>query len=112
MTVNCEIDGTVGVVTLAKPPHNLLDDALLEDLMTAYDKVVVGGAAGDLAAKFDAPFLRRRRGSILWHHDGHPHRQGEIQPFFGRDGERPGADRRRAEWGSPGWRCGTPSLAT
>jgi enoyl-CoA hydratase/carnithine racemase len=44
MTVKYEIDGTVGVVTLAKPPHNLLDDALLEDLMTAYEKVVVGGA--------------------------------------------------------------------
>ena len=36
MTVNYEIDGAVGVVTLAKPPHNLLDDALLKDLMTAY----------------------------------------------------------------------------
>ena len=27
MTVKYEIDGAVGVVTLAKPPHNLLDDA-------------------------------------------------------------------------------------
>jgi len=44
MTVNYEIDGAVGVVTLAKPPHNLLDDALLEDLMTAYEKVVAEGA--------------------------------------------------------------------
>ena len=32
MTVNFEIDGAVGVVTLAKPPHNLLDDALLEEV--------------------------------------------------------------------------------
>jgi enoyl-CoA hydratase/carnithine racemase len=44
MTVKYEIDGAVGVVTLAKPPHNLLDDTLLEDLMTAYEKVVVEGA--------------------------------------------------------------------
>jgi enoyl-CoA hydratase/carnithine racemase len=44
MTVKYEIDGAVGVVTLAKPPHNLLDDAMLEDLMTAYEKVVAEGA--------------------------------------------------------------------
>jgi enoyl-CoA hydratase/carnithine racemase len=44
MTVKYEIDGAVGVVTLAKPPHNLVDDALLEDLMTAYQTVVAKGA--------------------------------------------------------------------
>src|SRR5260370_33567934 len=44
MTVNSEIERAVGVVTLAKPPHNLLDDALLEDLMTAYQTVVAKGA--------------------------------------------------------------------
>jgi hypothetical protein len=44
MTVEYEIDGAVGVVTLAKPPHNLLDDALLEDLMTTYENVVAEGA--------------------------------------------------------------------
>jgi enoyl-CoA hydratase/carnithine racemase len=44
MTVKYEIDGAVGVVTLAKPPHNLLDDALLEDLAAAYEKVVAAGA--------------------------------------------------------------------
>jgi enoyl-CoA hydratase/carnithine racemase len=43
-TVAHEIDGAVGIVTLAKPPHNLLDDALLEDLMTAYEAVVAEGA--------------------------------------------------------------------
>jgi len=43
-TVAHEIDGAVGIVTLAKPPHNLLDDALLEDLMTAYQTVVAKGA--------------------------------------------------------------------
>ena len=43
-TVAHEIDGAVGIVTLAKPPHNLLDDALLEDLMTAYEAVVTEGA--------------------------------------------------------------------
>ena len=44
MTVNYEIDGAVGVVTLAKPPHNLLDDALLKDLMTAYVRHFCAGA--------------------------------------------------------------------
>jgi enoyl-CoA hydratase/carnithine racemase len=44
MTVKYEIDGAVGVVTLAKPPHNLLDDTFLEDLVTAYEKVVAEGA--------------------------------------------------------------------
>ena len=44
MTVNYEIDGAVGVVTLAKPPHNLLDDALLEDLMPAYVRHFCAGA--------------------------------------------------------------------
>jgi enoyl-CoA hydratase/carnithine racemase len=42
-TVTHEIDGKVGVVTLAKPPHNLIDDRLVEDMMAAYDKVVSGG---------------------------------------------------------------------
>jgi enoyl-CoA hydratase/carnithine racemase len=44
MTVKYEIDGAVGVVTLAKPPHNLIDDAMLEDLVVAYKKVVAQGA--------------------------------------------------------------------
>jgi enoyl-CoA hydratase/carnithine racemase len=44
MTVNYEIDGALGGATLAKPLHNLLDDALLEDLMTVYEKVVAEGA--------------------------------------------------------------------
>jgi enoyl-CoA hydratase/carnithine racemase len=42
-TVTHEIDGKVGVVTLAKPPHNLMDDALIEDLVAAYRAVVAGG---------------------------------------------------------------------
>ncbi|CAN7231658.1 enoyl-CoA hydratase/isomerase family protein [Bradyrhizobium sp. LjRoot220] len=42
-TVAHEIDGKVGVVTLAKPPHNLIDDRLVEDLMAAYKAVVSGG---------------------------------------------------------------------
>ncbi len=43
MTVTHEIDGKVGVVTLAKPPHNLLDDKLIDDLVAAYQAVVAGG---------------------------------------------------------------------
>jgi enoyl-CoA hydratase/carnithine racemase len=43
-TVTHEIDGKVGVVSLAKPPHNLIDDALIEDLLTAYRNVLAEGA--------------------------------------------------------------------
>lgn len=35
-TVLYQKDGMVGVVTLSKPPHNLIDDALLQDLLLAY----------------------------------------------------------------------------
>jgi len=42
-TVAHEIDGKVGVVTLAKPPHNLIDDKLIEDLVAAYHAVVGQG---------------------------------------------------------------------
>jgi enoyl-CoA hydratase/carnithine racemase len=42
-TVTHEIDGKVGVVTLAKPPHNLLDDQLINNLVAAYQAVVAGG---------------------------------------------------------------------
>jgi enoyl-CoA hydratase/carnithine racemase len=42
-TVTCEMDGKVGVVTLAKPPHNLLDDALIEDVLSAYRTLVADG---------------------------------------------------------------------
>jgi hypothetical protein len=55
MTVQHVIDGAVGVVTLAKPPHNLFDDALLLGLMTAYekvDKVVAQGARAILLPYF------------------------------------------------------------
>jgi enoyl-CoA hydratase/carnithine racemase len=41
--VTHEIDGKVGVVTLAKPPHNLLDDQLITDLVDAYQAVIAGG---------------------------------------------------------------------
>ncbi len=42
-SVTHEIDGAVGVVTLAKPPHNLIDDPMIEDLVTAYRQVIAGG---------------------------------------------------------------------
>lgn len=38
--VTHEIDGAVGIVTLAKPPHNLIDDPMIEDLMEAYRQVM------------------------------------------------------------------------
>src|SRR5258708_15701301 len=42
-TVTHEIDGGVGIVTLAKPPHNLIDGVMIDDLMAAYEKVVADG---------------------------------------------------------------------
>jgi enoyl-CoA hydratase/carnithine racemase len=35
-TITYEKDGAVGIVTLAKPPHNLIDNALLAELVAAY----------------------------------------------------------------------------
>lgn len=42
-TVIYEKDGAVGVVTLSKPPHNLIDDALLDGLLTGYQRAVAEG---------------------------------------------------------------------
>jgi enoyl-CoA hydratase/carnithine racemase len=42
-TVTHHLDGKVGVVTLEKPPHNLLDDRLIEDLVSAYRAVATEG---------------------------------------------------------------------
>ena len=42
-TVTHEMDGKVGVVTLAKPPHNLIDDGLIDDLIASYKAVVAAG---------------------------------------------------------------------
>ena len=42
--VTYEKDGAVGVVTLAKPPHNLIDEAFLEALLTAYANAVAEGS--------------------------------------------------------------------
>lgn len=42
-TVTHEMDGMVGVVTLAKPPHNLIDDQMMNDLLAAYREVISKG---------------------------------------------------------------------
>ena len=36
-------DGAVGVVTLSKPPHNLIDEALLDGLLSGYDRAIAEG---------------------------------------------------------------------
>ena len=41
--VTYEKDGAVGIVTLAKPPHNLIDNALLDGLLGAYERAVAEG---------------------------------------------------------------------
>ena len=42
-TVSFEKDGAVGVVTLSKPPHNLIEDALITDMLSAYSQAVEQG---------------------------------------------------------------------
>ena len=41
--VTYERDGAVGVVTLAKPPHNLIDEEFLDALLAAYREAVTSG---------------------------------------------------------------------
>lgn len=40
-TVKHAIDGAVGIISLAKPPHALLGDAMVDDLLSTHRKVVV-----------------------------------------------------------------------
>jgi len=42
-TITYEKDGAIGIVTLAKPPHNLIDNVLLKDLVSAYKVAVEEG---------------------------------------------------------------------
>jgi enoyl-CoA hydratase/carnithine racemase len=42
-SITFEKDGAVGIVTMSKPPHNLIDLAFLADLGSAYAKAVSGG---------------------------------------------------------------------
>lgn len=41
--VQYEKDGAVGVVTLAKPPHNLIDEALLQGMLDSYERALNEG---------------------------------------------------------------------
>lgn len=43
-TVKIEMDGAVGIIALAKPPHNLIDDAMIGDLLAAYRTAIADGA--------------------------------------------------------------------
>jgi enoyl-CoA hydratase/carnithine racemase len=43
LIVTYEKDGAVGVVTMAKPPHNLIDETFLDALLAAYDSAVADG---------------------------------------------------------------------
>ncbi|WP_206997845.1 enoyl-CoA hydratase/isomerase family protein [Trinickia mobilis] len=42
-TVAFEKDGAVGVVTMSKPPHNLIEDTFLKDLLDAYGEAIEQG---------------------------------------------------------------------
>lgn len=41
--ISYDKDGAVGIVTMNKPPHNLIDNAMLEALAGAYESAVGGG---------------------------------------------------------------------
>lgn len=42
-SIEYEKDGAVGVVTMAKPPHNLIDNAMLYNLAATYERAVQEG---------------------------------------------------------------------
>lgn len=42
-SVEYDKDGAVGIVTLAKPPHNLIDNVMLEGLSTTYERAIEDG---------------------------------------------------------------------
>lgn len=42
--IRTTVDGAVATVTLSKSPHNLIDGALIDDLIDAFDAAAVGGA--------------------------------------------------------------------
>jgi enoyl-CoA hydratase/carnithine racemase len=69
-TVTHEIDGKVGVVTLAKPPHNLLDDQLINYLVDAYQAVVTGGCRAILLRSG----MRHSARAPRWRHGGRARR--------------------------------------
>ena len=100
-SIQFEKDGAVGIVTLAKPPHNLIDHAMLEELAV---RLRTGGARGlpqHPAAQRDAALLRRRR----------PRRPSRRSAGANRRSRRCGSARRRAgahrrgrAWRGPGRR--------
>ena len=48
--VTYEKDGAVGVVTLAEPLHNLIDEAFLDALLAAYGSAVARAAGASCCA--------------------------------------------------------------
>ena len=42
--IHVEVDGAVAIVTMAKPPHNLLDGAFIEDLLQTFEGAAKSGA--------------------------------------------------------------------
>ena len=42
--IRVDLDGAVAVITMAKPPHNLLNRRFIEDLLTAFEDAPTNGA--------------------------------------------------------------------
>lgn len=42
--IETELDGPVGVVTMSKPPHNLMDGEFLDAIIASYQQVIADGA--------------------------------------------------------------------
>jgi len=81
-TVTHEIDGGVGIVTLAKPPHNLIDGPMIDDLIATYRQVVADGCRAILLRSSMRHFCAGAQiesiGNMTWLHTD----QARLQEFW------------------------------
>ena len=82
-TVTHEIDGGVGIVTLAKPPHNLIDGVMIDDLMAAYEKVVADGCRAILLRSSMRHFSAGAQLRTHWVRDCAAYRSSAPYGIFG-----------------------------
>ena len=78
-TVKIHMDGAVAVVSLAKPPHNLIDDAMIADLIAAYRDLVAEGAR---AIVLNSEMRHFSAGAEMSSFDGRTVIQHNLDQFF------------------------------
>ena len=92
--VTYEQDGAVGIVTMAKPPHNLIDETFLDELLGAYRVAVSDGCRAILLRSGMRHFCagadvggftgeRRRRDQKDFEALIDAHQQGRLFGFIG-----------------------------